>query len=90
MNVHEAGFRVGLHQGPWPPAKDEMRIFMFGGSTLFGYGVRDEETISSQLQQFLAGSTDTKVSVYNFGQGILLFHTGEDLLRAVAPGRPRP
>jgi hypothetical protein len=69
VNVHEAGFRVGLDQGPWPPAKDEIRIFMFGGSTLFGYGLRDEETISSQLQQYLGDRLKRKVSVYNFAQG---------------------
>lgn len=69
VNVHEAGFRAGRDQGPWPPAKDEMRIFMFGGSTLFGYGVRDEDTIGSHLQQFLRDQLKRKVSVYNFGQG---------------------
>lgn len=69
VNVHEAGFRAGHDQGPWPPAKDEMRIFMFGGSTLFGYGLRDEDTISSHLQQYLRDRLKRKVSVYNFGQG---------------------
>ncbi len=69
VNVHEAGFRAGADQGPWPPDKKEMRVFMFGGSTLFGYGVRDEDTIGSQLQHYLRDRLKRKVSVYNFGQG---------------------
>lgn len=69
VNVHEAGFRVSADQGPWPPADDDLRIFMFGGSTLFGYGVRDEDTISSHLQRYLRERLGRKVSVYNFGQG---------------------
>lgn len=69
VNVHEAGFRVGLHQGPWPPGREDLRIFMFGGSTLFGYGIRDEETIPSQLQEYLRPRLRRSVRVYNFGQG---------------------
>ena len=69
VNVHAAGFRIGLDQGPWPPAEGDLRIFMFGGSTLFGYGVRDEDTIASHLQRYLRERLGPKVSVYNFGQG---------------------
>ncbi len=69
VNIHQAGFRQSADQGPWPPAEDDLRIFMFGGSTLFGYGVRDEDTISSHLQRYLRERLGPKVSVYNFGQG---------------------
>jgi len=68
VNVHEAGFRAGLHQGDWPPKKEDFRIFVFGGSTVFGYGVQDEETIGSQLQEYLRPRLPRTVRVYNFGQ----------------------
>lgn len=49
-------------------APDEIVIWMFGGSTLFGWGVADQHTIPSQLQkiinQKIEGST---VRVINYG-----------------------
>lgn len=69
VNVHQAGFRVGSEQGPWPPPTDAVRIFLFGGSTLFGYGIPDGETIGSHLQRILRERRAPQVVVYNFGQG---------------------
>ena len=69
INVAEAGFRVGKDQGPWPPARGQYTVFMFGGSTLFGYSVPDDQTIASYLQESLAGGLEVAVRVYNFGTG---------------------
>jgi len=63
VNVHEAGFRVSTNQSRWPPAADRPTVFVFGGSTTFGYGVPDSETIPSNLQQRI-----DEVQVYNFGR----------------------
>ncbi len=68
VNVTEAGYRKVADQGPWPPQKENFNVFVFGGSTTFGYGVADEETIPSQLQQRLGKSSTRRVSVYNFGR----------------------
>jgi hypothetical protein len=70
VTVHEAGFREIRDQRPWPPAANRKNIFVFGGSTTFGYGVDDDQSIPSYLQQ-LAGDImkDKSVAVYNFGRG---------------------
>jgi hypothetical protein len=64
------GFRHGLQQGPWPPESSFFNIFVLGGSTAFGYGVPDEDTIPSQVQRLL-GRVDLArpPRVYNFGRG---------------------
>lgn len=51
FNVHEAGFRIGKNQAPWPPVNENHNIFIFGGSTTFGYGLPDDQTIGSHLQE---------------------------------------
>lgn len=68
VNVHEARFRVGKNQGPWPPDPEMYNIFFFGGSTAFGYLVTDEETIPSRVQEGLERA-GVRARVYNFGQG---------------------
>jgi hypothetical protein len=69
VNVDAQGFRLGAHQGPWPPDPAAANVFLFGGSTTFGYGVADDETLPSNLQPLLAAATHKDVRVYNFGQG---------------------
>ena len=69
VNVSENGFRMNRRQGPWPPTPHAFNIFFFGGSTTFGYGVRDDETIPSVLQDLLSQQAcATPVYVYNFGR----------------------
>jgi lysophospholipase L1-like esterase len=68
INVTPAGFRDSKNQGVWPPAQDYYRVFIFGGSTTFGYGVSDQETIPSYLQEFLAAHAQLPIRVYNFGR----------------------
>ena len=68
VNVHTNGFRLSRNQGPWPPERTRFNIFVFGGSTTFGYGVPDGETIPSALQEILSKALNTDVRVYNFGR----------------------
>jgi hypothetical protein len=68
VNVHSNGFRRVAHQGPWPPDPSRFNVFVFGGSTTFGYGAPDQQTVPSFLQARLAEALHTNVSVYNFGQ----------------------
>jgi hypothetical protein len=69
VHVTEAGYRCSVHQGPWPPTAENLNVFVFGGSTTFGYGVPDAQTIPSFLQEALASHTSRRVCVYNFGVG---------------------
>ena len=69
VNVDQAGFRHSINQSPWPPAGENYNVFCFGGSTMFGYGVSDDQTIASHLQVQLAQALKRQVCVYNFGVG---------------------
>lgn len=70
VNVSEHGWRKTLNQGQWPLSPDALNIFVFGGSTTFGYGVADWQTIPSFLHKHLAKTLDgQEVRVYNFGRG---------------------
>ena len=71
VNVSEFGFRMNGHVQPWPPKKDsEIIVFIFGGSTTFGYGVPDSQTIAAYLEKNLKNlSNNKKFRVYNFGRG---------------------
>lgn len=69
VNVHNQGFRITKQQGPWPPGPERLNIFLFGGSTTFGYGVPDDETIASYLQEYLTSRLKRDVRIYNFGRG---------------------
>jgi lysophospholipase L1-like esterase len=68
MAAHQAGFRlVGRHQGPWPIDKAAVNIFVFGGSTTAGSGVRDDQAIPALIQDRLRqqyGRND--INIYNF------------------------
>lgn len=69
VNVDENGFRHIANQGPWPPDPEKINIFMFGGSTGFGYGVADDQTIASYLQAHLTSALNPDIRVYNFSRG---------------------
>jgi hypothetical protein len=69
VNVDPSGFRRSANIGPWPPDPHNTNIFVFGGSTAFGYGVPDNETIAAHLQDHLAKTSPRDVKVYNFGAG---------------------
>jgi len=69
VNVDQNGFRVSKDQGVWPPDPENYNVFLFGGSTTFGYGVPDHQTIASYLQESLQDKMGSQVKVYNFGRG---------------------
>ncbi len=66
-NTSEYGFRFIKDQGPWPPPADSILVYVLGGSTTFGYGVADDQTIPSYLQEYLREHLQSAVHVYNFG-----------------------
>lgn len=68
VNADPRGFRPIGKQGPWPPEKEFYNVFMFGGSTTFGYGVADNQTIASHLQDLFDAHGETRVHVYNLGR----------------------
>lgn len=60
--------RTAPEPGPWPPAADAFNVFLFGGSTTFGWLLPDAETIASHLQQAInAQPCGRRIAVYNFG-----------------------
>ena len=69
VNATPQGFRVNARQAPWPPSPDAFNVFVFGGSTTFGWLLADRDTIVSQLQDRVADAGCRRpVAVYNFGQ----------------------
>jgi hypothetical protein len=70
VNVDPAGFRKIKNQAPWPPKEGDESLFVFGGSTVFGYGLPDDRTVPSFLQERLSASHSSHPPrVYNFGRG---------------------
>ena len=67
VNVSEQGFRHGRSKEVWPPDPAAANIFVFGGSTTFGYGLPDESTIPAQLAGHLREQLPgARPAVYNF------------------------
>jgi lysophospholipase L1-like esterase len=64
-NVGPDGIRRTL---PEPTPGAHPRVFVFGGSTVWGVGARDAETIPSHLSRLLRGS-GRAVEVRNLGEG---------------------
>lgn len=68
LSISSPGFRVVKNQASWPPRSTAENVFVFGGSTAFGLGVTNEETIASFLQEILNSRHGPRpVAVYNFG-----------------------
>jgi hypothetical protein len=66
VNVAPEGFRIapsGARKLNLPGNK----VFVFGGSTAFGMGVSDGETIAAYLEQEFRASGRKDVAVFNFG-----------------------
>ena len=60
------------------PKNCDQKIFLYGGSTAFGYNVTDDQTIASQIGRFLIES-NYKICIKNFGRGSY-FSTQENIL----------
>lgn len=70
VNVSAHGFRVTTGAEPWPPDPAAFNVFVFGGSTTFGYGVPDADTVPARLRRRLNGLAPKEpLHVYNFGRG---------------------
>lgn len=68
VSITKDGYRGGGQ--PWPPRDADFVVFVFGGSTTFGYGLRDEETAVVALESELKKIwPDKTVQCYNFGRG---------------------
>ena len=61
INIDASGVRKTVKD---PNVKGGKKIFMFGGSTLWGHGSPDESTIPSIVQSHLGDAYE----VYNFGE----------------------
>jgi len=69
VNIDPAGFRFSKNQAPWPPRPGAFNIFVFGGSTAFGMGLPDDETIASYLQECAPANDSARfLAVYNFAR----------------------
>lgn len=77
INIDEKGFRHIKNQYEFFD-ETKYNIFVFGGSTTFGYGVTDYETIPSRIQEKL-----NNVCVYNFGRGAYFSTTERILLESL-------
>jgi hypothetical protein len=65
---------------PWPLDNSFYNVFVFGGSTTFGSGLPDHETVVAHLERELSGRiTNRTVRCYNFGAGYY-FSTQERIL----------
>ncbi|HOC57010.1 MAG TPA: SGNH/GDSL hydrolase family protein [Verrucomicrobiota bacterium] len=68
VNVSANGFRHSQNQAAWPPDTNAFNVFFFGGSTAFGYGLPDGQTVASFLQAWLRTHVNPRANVYNFGR----------------------
>ncbi len=70
LNVDQHGDRATWNRSPHAGSGGghPLSVFMFGGSTMWGYGVRDDYTLASLLSKRLAEKTDYNVEVLNYGQ----------------------
>jgi hypothetical protein len=79
VNIDPVGFRRSKGQGPWPPDPTQFNVFVFGGSTTFNYGLRDDDTIASYLWELLnAAGLPRTPRVYNFGRGA--YYSSQELI----------
>lgn len=68
INVDAHGFRMTSRAGP-ADTRQTLRLWIFGGSLVWGTGVRDADTIPSLLVQALATRhPDYAIEVANFGE----------------------
>jgi hypothetical protein len=68
IKVGKDGLRRTWKAQSEPGASARLRIVMFGGSTTFGIGARDDHTIPSELARYLAKEGFSNVEVVNAGE----------------------
>jgi lysophospholipase L1-like esterase len=67
INIDAQGLRHTWNASPSPTA-GQPKIFMFGGSTMWGWGSRDEFTIPSYVSKTLAKIPNAAPWVVNYGE----------------------
>lgn len=90
VNVGPNGFRSTGRRLAWPPPADVVSVFVFGGSTTFGYGVADEETIPARLQVSLDTRCGGDVAVYNLARSNYYSSQENILFQRLLAGGVRP
>jgi hypothetical protein len=83
----------GRGPGPAPPAEGgaPLVVFVFGGSTTFGYGVPDRDTIPSNLERVLrARHPERRVRVVNHGHGYYYSSQEQALFTSLLRRRVKP
>jgi len=81
LNIEDNGVRQTRPPAPNHPNQRPLRVWVFGGSTTFGWGLGDDWTIPFQLQVALQASTDVyqvivtnyAVPTYTSSQEVALF-----------------
>jgi lysophospholipase L1-like esterase len=68
INVDERGIRKTWNPPADPGQPARVRVFMFGGSALWGTGARDEHTIASLVSRRLDAEFRLPALVTNFGE----------------------
>ncbi len=67
LHTDSSGYRTT--KAPRSSSREHLKVFVFGGSTTFGYGVSDEHTIPSYLQTIWdEGDSAESVVVSNYAQ----------------------
>jgi hypothetical protein len=91
INVDARGLRRTWNLPPCGPDSHLPTILMFGGSTMWGVGARDDFTIPSAVAHALVSVPEHPVCVVNFGE--LGYVTSQELIALVselrAGSRPR-
>jgi len=88
LNMDRNGLRATWNPPPRDGADDPppVRVFIFGGSTMWGWGVRDDHTIASYLSKLLHAQ-GYRAEVTNYGQiGYVSTQEVITLLRCIQRG----
>ena len=67
ININDQGIRYTWNKSS-APSVQQVKIFMFGGSTMWGTGARDDFTIPSLVSQKLKAKGNSDVWITNFGE----------------------
>lgn len=77
VSVSPEGFRFNNDKSQSISGSRLKKICIFGGSTVFGYGVDDSNTITAHLQEILNKKyPHAAYSVFNFGRGF--YYSGQE------------
>ena len=68
ITIGEDGNRITPNSQSDGSKPEPLRIFAFGGSTMWGEGASNDQTIPAYLQQMLREETGARIDITNFGQ----------------------